>query len=234
MPTPVAATTEVIDPAYEWDNSGPQPLDHGDIGTDSPSTFTANAQYYSDESNGSPVECSASHACTSLTEGVAWGGLAYRPATCTAGVGYFATDQGSWNVSSNGFGQGQLFVCGAGNTWTLHYAPYCYPHPLVSGVPCGEEPDGGTPPDAGREGGVSADSGLARDAASSPDGGAGARGGSSSGCGCELIGPRSSTGCALGLGLVGALALVRRRRGSRRAPEAKRSAGSFAKAIAKA
>ena len=36
--------------------------------------------------------------------------LANRPAICTPGVGYWATDQGNWNQSGNG-GQGQLFVC---------------------------------------------------------------------------------------------------------------------------
>ena len=43
--TPVATTTEAVDPAYEWDNAGPQPLNHGNVGTDSPSTFTENVHY---------------------------------------------------------------------------------------------------------------------------------------------------------------------------------------------
>ena len=64
------------------------------------------------------------------TSGVGEGTLASRPSTCTTGVGYWATDQGSWNTSGNGYGQGQLYACTATNTWTLYYTPYAYPHPL--------------------------------------------------------------------------------------------------------
>ncbi len=58
---------------------------------------------------------------------MASGPLASRPATCTFSdlVGrdiYNATDQ---NVSGV-----QLYQCSATNTWTLHYEPYIYPHPL--------------------------------------------------------------------------------------------------------
>jgi hypothetical protein len=69
--------------------------------------------------------------------GVGFGTLANRPATCTAGVGYFATDQGSWNTStSNPQGvqqngaDGLLYTCTSTDTWTLYYTPYTYPHPL--------------------------------------------------------------------------------------------------------
>ena len=70
------------------------------------------------------------------TSGVGWGTLARRPDTCTptaqaadagfGGVGYFATDVGA---------QGTLYRCSATNTWTVHYTPYEYPHPLVSDAP---------------------------------------------------------------------------------------------------
>lgn len=62
------------------------------------------------------------------TSGTGTGTLASRPATCTTGVAYWATDQGSWNLSGSG-GQGVLYVCTATNTWTLYYTPYTYPHP---------------------------------------------------------------------------------------------------------
>ena len=72
------------------------------------------------------------------TTGTGWGTLANRPTTCTAGVGYFATDQGSWNTSiSNPYGvqqngaDGMLYKCTATNTWALYYTPYTYPHPLT-------------------------------------------------------------------------------------------------------
>jgi hypothetical protein len=76
--------------------------------------------------------------------GMGFGTLANRPTTCTTnplplaggastsvgetggGVGYFATDQGA---------QGTLYRCSATNTWTVHYTPYAYPHPLTSGSP---------------------------------------------------------------------------------------------------
>jgi hypothetical protein len=213
--TPVATTTEVVDPAYEWDNSGPAP-DHDNVGTDSPTTFTQNVQYYTDNSMGKPAPCSASHACASLTEGVAYGKLAYRPTTCTAGVGYYATDQGSWNQSGNSFGAGQLFECGSGNTWKAYYAPYCYPHPLITGHTCSGEagdggaPDGGQPVDGGQLADSGGDSGPRMDGSVTDGGNHGSPSGSS-GCGCRL-GSRSSGGAGLALAMMSALGLVRRRR----------------------
>jgi hypothetical protein len=68
------------------------------------------------------------------TVGVGVGTLANRPKTCTPGVAYWATDQGEWNSTHDG-PDGQLYVCTAPNTWSLHYRPHTYPHPLVSGVP---------------------------------------------------------------------------------------------------
>ena len=68
------------------------------------------------------------------TTGVGVGKLADRPKTCTPGVAYWATDQGEWNSTQEG-PDGQLYVCTAENTWTFHYKPYTFPHPLVSGAP---------------------------------------------------------------------------------------------------
>lgn len=75
------------------------------------------------------------------TTGMGFGTLANRPTTCTpgpeasdapnGGVGYFATDSGP---------QGTLYRCSTANTWTVHYQPYTYPHPLVGGVALAEAP----------------------------------------------------------------------------------------------
>ena len=43
--------------------------------------------------------------------------LADRPATCTTGVGYWATDTET------------LYTATSTNTWGTYYTPYTYPHP---------------------------------------------------------------------------------------------------------
>lgn len=63
------------------------------------------------------------------SRGMGWGLLSRRPSTCTAtpepldagrgGVGYFATDTAA------------LFWCSAPDTWSVHYRPFAYPHPLT-------------------------------------------------------------------------------------------------------
>lgn len=55
---------------------------------------------------------------TNQTTGTASGLLSNRPSSCTQGVGYWATDTST------------LYQCGASNTWSTHYTPYAYPHPL--------------------------------------------------------------------------------------------------------
>lgn len=67
------------------------------------------------------------------TSGVGSGTKASMPATCTAGVAYWVTDEGYWNSKQAG-ADGVLYKCTATNTWTLHYVPYPYPHPLRSGL----------------------------------------------------------------------------------------------------
>lgn len=79
------------------------------------------------------------------SSGMGFGTLANRPTSCTptpqaadagrGGVGYWATDAGgNWNQANGTANDGALYRCSAANTWTLHYTPYAYPHPLVGGV----------------------------------------------------------------------------------------------------
>lgn len=67
--------------------------------------------------------------------GIGEGPIASRPATCTTGVRYWATDQGNWNqkVAANTSGLG--YKCTATNTWTQDYTPFTYPHPFQNFVP---------------------------------------------------------------------------------------------------
>lgn len=133
--TPILVSTgspgsvaEALDPSYEVDDSGTVrigtflPADsHGEI---------ANRDWYA-QSVGQTAQTSPT-APFNGTTGTGWGTLVNRPATCTKGVGYLATDQGTWDTVSGG-PQGVLFVCSATNTWSLNYTPYTYPHPLESG-----------------------------------------------------------------------------------------------------
>jgi len=66
------------------------------------------------------------------TKGMGVGTLAQRPANPTVGVGYWVTDEGSWNDGSNALytGQGRLYVCTAPGVWSLEYEPHKYPHDL--------------------------------------------------------------------------------------------------------
>lgn len=62
--------------------------------------------------------------------GVGSGLLSARPSSCTTGVGYWATDQGSWNANG---ADGLFYKCTSTNTWALYYTPLAHPHPLRTG-----------------------------------------------------------------------------------------------------
>lgn len=128
-PSPSASLSQALDPIYEFADS----VSHTNYDRVSPNgtaRVIANRDWYTD--NGSGTQTSSTSPFNG-TSGVGWGTTAHRPTTCTKGVGYWATDQGSWNQSGSG-GQGELFVCTATNTWSLYYTPYTYPHPLTQGT----------------------------------------------------------------------------------------------------
>lgn len=107
----------------------------------------SNSYYFLNTFNGAPQRIEKTQDCCTVlfenqqfwnyttgfdgTVGVGSGLLSARPSTCTAGVGYWATDQGEWNSTHSG-PDGQLYKCTSTNTWTLYYTPYTYPHPLRS------------------------------------------------------------------------------------------------------
>ena len=67
------------------------------------------------------------------TSGIGSGSLSARPSTCTTGVGYWATDQGTnWDISNGASNDGEFYKCTATNTWTAYYVPYAYPHYLTA------------------------------------------------------------------------------------------------------
>lgn len=66
------------------------------------------------------------------TTGVRSGLKVNLPQYCTAGVGYWVTDEGHWNSKTPG-ADGVLYKC-TGNAWTPFYIPYPYPHPQRSGL----------------------------------------------------------------------------------------------------
>lgn len=100
-------------PAYAWSNTANFLV----YGAASANVIVANRDFF----NGT--------AGFDGTAGVGVGPLAARPETCTAGVAYWATDQGTWNTKE-GEDQGVLYKCTSTDTWEVYYTPYTYPHPL--------------------------------------------------------------------------------------------------------
>ena len=141
-----------LSPVYTWMNVdantgnkvSPAVVDFDTSRYWSTNHFLANRDFYNAVSK---LAQTSSTSPFNGTVGMGFGPLALRPSTCThttapdgddgGGVGYWATDQGTWNTSSsNPYGvqqngvAGVLYRCSATSTWTVHYTPYTYPHPL--------------------------------------------------------------------------------------------------------
>lgn len=118
----------VLDPVYEAGETSTNNADGIDVTTAGAATHVvANRDYYGQVSD---VAQTSATSPFNGTTGTGYGTLARRPTTCTTGVGYWATDTGTWNTYNSQ--QGTLYVCGPTNTWTILYTPYTYPHPLES------------------------------------------------------------------------------------------------------
>jgi len=58
------------------------------------------------------------------------------PATCTTGQGYWKSDEGgNWDTTHGSLSDGMLYKCIDTNTWSAHYVPYTYPHPVRGMTP---------------------------------------------------------------------------------------------------
>ena len=114
---PAAPMNEVLDPTYEWDDViTPSSALGQQFGTNYAGQTIQNRDFYTDNwktgglsgptaQTSTTAPFNGSTTCNAgsgnYTCGVGFGTLANRPTTCTAGVGYFATDQGNWNTSGN-------------------------------------------------------------------------------------------------------------------------------------
>lgn len=126
---PIDGTPQHVNNAYNWNNRNQNgTLIHAyEMGDISPPAITINVEYFSHDYPSS----------FDGTAGMGCGTLGSRPATCTTGVGYWATDQTCSSVSDDHVGvspttpiSGTLYKCTSADTWAEHYTPYIYPHPL--------------------------------------------------------------------------------------------------------
>lgn len=124
---PASGLAQSHEPVYAWNNTLGGTVTAMTAAT-SPNAVVENRDFYNQS------------ATFDGTVGVGVGTLASRPATCTSGVGYWATDQGTWNTSSsNPYGvqrsgaDGRLYLCTATDTWGATREPDTYPHALNTG-----------------------------------------------------------------------------------------------------
>jgi hypothetical protein len=128
--TVLPGPAQSLSPAYTWGNfSNATPI-YPNVDLEAPTHIKENRDYYRHDT----TNCAAGGA--SCSKGMGCGTLANRPAACTTGVGYWATNQscsdmtGMVGANPSTPIAGTLYKCTATNTWTAYYTPYTYPHPL--------------------------------------------------------------------------------------------------------
>lgn len=130
-PTPTGANNQTLDPIYEAADTA-----SGGFGSPVSSqtkSLIPNRDWYAESTN-QTAQTSATSPFNGAT-GTGHGPRSLRPTTCTPGVAYFSTDQGTWNQSGDGKGSGVWDKCTGTNVWTdAAYVPATYPHPLITGV----------------------------------------------------------------------------------------------------
>ena len=117
--------TQAHEPSYFWLNrtgSSVTAIDTGGRGLSTTAHVFNDRDYYNEVGS------------FAGTAGVGSGPLANRPTTCTPGVAYWVTNEGSWNTTLPPNTSGRLYTCTATNAWTLSYTPHTYPHPLQGGA----------------------------------------------------------------------------------------------------
>jgi hypothetical protein len=134
---------QALEPIYTWNLTITPATGYGGsvYGNISAGLIQADRDYYAQASG---VQTAANTPFDGTT-GTGWGPRAQMDLVdkgapggdiCTDGVGFFVTDEGSWNGStSNPYGvqqsgaDGRLYKC-ASNAWVLYYTPYTYPYPV--------------------------------------------------------------------------------------------------------
>jgi hypothetical protein len=109
---------EIVSPSYSWMNSFSGATPSVAVVYADTARVIANRNFYTETAN-QAAQTNSSSPFNGIS-GMGHAVFANRPATCTTGVAYWATDQNT------------LYQCTSANTWTAFYSPYTYPHPLTT------------------------------------------------------------------------------------------------------